>query len=51
MAKAVKKYLSEKWLYRQHVVLRRSPESIAEECGVAVRTIYRKLEDLERKNK
>jgi hypothetical protein len=42
---SAKKYLSRVWLHRQVVVLRRKPEDIAEECGVTVRQIYRKLED------
>ena len=40
-----KLYLSKVWLRRQFLVLRKSPELIAEEQNVSKMTIYRKLRE------
>lgn len=44
MAK-VKRYNSKTWLTRQLYRLSKTPEQIAKEQGVAVKTIYRKIEE------
>lgn len=34
-------YKSRAWLFREYVVLKKSPEEIARQCGVVPMTIYR----------
>ena len=41
----VKRYNSKTWLVRQLYREQKSPEDIAKECGVDVRTIYRKIDE------
>lgn len=40
-------YDSKAWMYRQYMVLRKSPEEIANETGASRATIYRKLREFE----
>lgn len=41
--KQSKVYLSEKWLRLQYLRLRKSPQEIAEMCGVSQQTIYTQI--------
>jgi DNA-binding MurR/RpiR family transcriptional regulator len=36
-------YKSETWLRRQYTVKRKTPQQIADDCGVGIATIYRWL--------
>lgn len=38
-----KLYASERWLKRRYLIDRKTPEQIAEECGVSHMTVYRYL--------
>lgn len=40
-----KLYNSKAWLRKRYLVDRKSPQEIADECGVAMMTIYRKLQE------
>lgn len=40
---ANKLYTSKTWLRRRYVIDKKTPEKIAEECGVTLMTIYRYL--------
>lgn len=40
-----KRYNSKSWLVRQLYRKRKTPQQIADDCGVAVKTIYRKMEE------
>jgi len=41
----MKPYKNKEWLYRRYVVQKKTMESIAQECGVTVMTIYRALKE------
>lgn len=43
--KKTKLYNSKAWLVRQLYRRQKTPQQIAEECGVTVKTIYRKMEE------